>query len=32
MQRRVGWVRGKGVIGDRVCGVHGVIVAVDWNH
>ena len=31
MQRRVGWVRGVGV-GDRGCGVHGVNVAVDWNH
>ena len=30
MQRRVG-VRGVGV-GDRGCGVHGVNVAVDWNH
>ena len=31
MQRRVGgWVRGG--IGDRGCGVHGVNVAVDWNH
>ena len=31
MQRRVEWVRGVGV-GDRSCGVHGVNVAVDWNH
>ena len=30
MQRRVG-ARGVGV-GDRGCGVHGVNVAVDWNH
>ena len=30
MQRRVGWVRGGG--GGRGCGVHGVNVAVDWNH
>ena len=29
MQRGVGWVRGGG---DRGCGVHGVNVAVDWNH
>ena len=35
MQRRVGWVRGGGGgggEGDRGCGVHGVNVAVDWNH
>ena len=33
MQRRVGWVRGgRGGVGDRGCGVHGVNVAVDWNH
>ena len=36
MQRRVGWVRGGGCegvgVGDRGCGVHGVNVAVDWNH
>ena len=31
MQRRVGWVRGGGGR-DRGCGVHGVNVAVDWNH
>ena len=29
MQRRVGWV---GARGGRGCGVHGVNVAVDWNH
>ena len=32
MQRRVGWVRGGGGVVDRGCGVHGVNVAVDWNH
>ena len=31
MQRRVGGCEGVGV-GDRGCGVHGVNVAVDWNH
>ena len=30
MQRRVGWLRGG--VGDRGFGVHGVNVAVDWNH
>ena len=34
MQRRVGWVRGGGGVRGRGrgCGVHGVNVAVDWNH
>ena len=33
MQRRLGWVRGAGMgEGIGVVGIHGVNVAVDWNH